>query len=66
MTWLDLFVDEDCQVQMSTADMPESEQWGQAVRQEWADADVVAAWRKWYPQARIAGQTATEALVDTR
>ncbi len=49
---------------MSTADMPDSERWRQAVRQEWEDTDVIAAWRKWYSQARIAGQAATEALVE--
>jgi hypothetical protein len=31
---------------MCTPDMPESERWRQAVRQEWADADEIAAWRK--------------------
>jgi len=36
---------------MSAADMPESERWRQAVRQEWADTDVIATWRKWYSQA---------------
>ena len=49
---------------MSPADTPDPQRWREAVRQEWEDADVIAAWRKWAPQARLAGHAATQAMLE--
>src|SRR5437763_17001760 len=49
---------------MSPADTPDPQRWRAAVRQDWDDADVIAAWRKWAPQARLADHAAAHATFE--